>query len=679
MAGIFELKPAMKNTEAESCKRCYACVRVCPSKAIRVKDGKATLDLKRCVQCGDCIRVCPSGQWNYLRDQAFVRGLLNSKKPVAAVLDTAFPAAFPDMDGNTLSAKLRQLGFNRVLDASFGADLVASLHKKSLRQPRTSVLISSWCPACVDFIRKFDPAHLDHLAPFMPPMTAMAYIVRDMYGDDMQIVYISPCIAHKAFAKNDSVLTGVDAVLTFQELDDMLKNLPEQKDSFPESSGFDPPHGKTGVFSALPLGVSKTAGYPCDPLDTIVTDGSGPRRIIRILDSINTGEIDHGFVDLLFCRGCTDGCAMPVKAGSRYKRRNAVLRHAEIMASGLDQNLWKRNMQRFQSLDLQMTVSPLPLKLADPHPDTLGAIWKEMDEYGVHQVLDCHVCGYTTCSEFVTAVAKDLAEIDMCIQYQLRKLHNTIRDLKSSHDRMNNVLKVLHHSEKLANLAQLSSATAYKLNNPLSVVLLYAHLLKEEYKDNPGLQKDLEIIVDQIEKVKAIFITLLNLSSRNKILLESVDIRELIDRTLMLLQPTDSIIVNVVCDAETAVAEIDREQIGYVLTNIVENALEAMSNGGMLSIHATGDSSDMIIRISDNGPGIHKNALKKIWDPFFTTKRVSVGAGLGLAVAREIIRQHQGTLSVVSNDNASRGPTGTTFTITIPRRGTDVMPGGIEP
>ena len=552
---------------------------------------------------------------------------------------------------------------------------MAALQRDELPDPRHNIGLSAWCPACVDMIRKFDPIHLPLLSKTLPPIAAMPHILRELYGRDLQIVYISPCIAHKALANDDSFPVGVDAVITFEELAEMLDGI--ETDVQIQPTDFDPPYGRMGITSGLPLGVAMTGGYPCDPLDTIVTDGSGPRRAVRILDSVVDGEIDHGFIDLLFCRGCVDGCAMPGKNDSRYRRRNAVLRYAEARRETFDETEWDAMMSRFRNIDIRMTITPNPLKLADASDETLREIRLSLDEFGAHQTLNCHACGYPTCGEFVHAVGKGLAELDMCIQYQLRKLQSTIRDLKNIHARMNNILDVLHHSEKLANLAQLSAATAYKLNNPLSVVLLYSHLLKEEYQDNPDLAEDLRIIVDQVEKVKDIFITLLNLSSRNKILLESVDVRELIDRTLMMLQPVDSVSVEVDCDIETAVAVMDREQIGYVLTNLVENALEAMNNSGKLSIHTTGDAANMMIRIRDNGPGIRKNVLKKIWDPFFTTKRVSVGAGLGLAVVREIIRQHQGTIDVMSNDNASRGPTGTTFTITIPRHETDGMQGGI--
>ncbi len=278
----------MKNIEAATCKRCYACVRVCPSKAIRVQNGKAQIDLNRCIHCGNCIRVCPAGEWEYVRDQALVRGLLNAAEPVAAVLDTAFPAAFPGLDHRDLAGKLRQLGFARVVDASFGADIVAALQRNELPDPRHNIGLSAWCPACVDMIRKFDPVHLPLLSKTLPPIAAMPRILRELYGRNLQIVYISPCIAHKALANDDSFPVGVDAVITFEELAEMLDGI--ETDVLIQPTDFDPPYGRMGVTSGLPLGVAMTGGYPCDPLDTIVTDGSGPRRAVRILDSVADGE-----------------------------------------------------------------------------------------------------------------------------------------------------------------------------------------------------------------------------------------------------------------------------------------------------------------------------------------------------------------------------------------------------
>lgn len=665
------MEAVIRNTNASTCKGCYACVRACPSKAIKIVGGLARIEKNRCVNCGQCLQVCKHGEWHYNRDQALVRGLLNNDGPVAVILDTAFPAAYPDIDHRSLVGRLRTLGFDYVLDAAFGGDLVARKQRETLGDPRDAIRVSSWCPASVEFVKRFHPEEVNLLAPVVSPMVAMGQVVKKLHGKACSIVYISPCLAHKAIKTESKGL--IAAVLTFVELNEILigENLlgDDYNDSEISPSDFDPPHGQLAVTSALPMGVANSAGYPCNPMDTLVTDASGPRRSTRVMDNIARGEITHGFIDMLFCRGCVDGCAISHRMVSRYEAKNAVLRYAAYRQEQHNEETWNNDLKRFRGLKLHMSIEGNDQRLPKADTDRVKSIGEKLDQYGEHQFIDCSACGYGTCVEFITSVAKGLADTDMCIQYQLRKLNHTIKDQETTTQRLTSMLDVLHHSEKLANLAQLSAATAFKLNDPLSVVMLYSHLLQEEYRDHPELSEDFNTIVQQVEKVKEIFIDLLNLSSRNKILPESVDVRELVDRTLMLLPPPAGMDVRLKFDVETPMAVMDREQIACVLSNLVENVYETLNNSGQMTIHTTGDTHNLIIRISDNGPGIRKHDLIKIFDPFFTTKRVGVGTGLGLAVAREIIRQHSGKIDVTSNDNPSRGPTGTTFQLTIPTQG----------
>ncbi|MBN1296682.1 4Fe-4S dicluster domain-containing protein [bacterium] len=670
----------MKSTESATCKGCYACVRACPSKAIRITAGVARIDQERCVHCGQCITVCSHGEWHYKRDQALVRGLINSDDPVAVILDTAFPAAFPDWDYRELVGAIRALGFTWVTEASFGVDLVTNRQKSVLQDPSQALQISTVCPAVVDFVRKFAPSMIPILASVVPPMISMSRVLRQVYGPSVRIVYASPCIAHKAMISETQWGNDIDAVITFEELTEMLDadRVAQEIDvtEIPIPSDFDPPFGRLGIYGGLPLGTAVASDYTCNPVDTLVVDASGPRRCIRILNGIINESITHGFIDMLFCRGCVEGCAMPPEKLTRTSYRTEVQRYARFRSERFNSTIWQETVDRCTGLDLSMTVTPDPRQRSLPDPSALNDIRSRLDMFGEHQFINCSGCGYPTCQEFIVSVGKGLAELDMCIQYQLRKLKSTISDLETSHRRMNNLLEMLHHTEKLANLAQLSAATAYKLNDPLSVVLLYSHLLQEEYRDNPQLQEDLTMILSQVEHVKDIFIDLLNLSARNRILPESVDARELVDRTLMVIPAPAGIRVDLDFDPNTPMAVMDREQMGCVLSNLVENAYEVLGGDGVIRIQTLGYDDQLLIRVTDNGPGIRKHHLEKIFDPFFTTKKVGVGAGLGLPVAREIVRQHQGVIRVSSNDNPSRGPTGTTFEIAIPRQGPEETNGG---
>jgi len=119
---------------------------------------------------------------------------------------------------------------------------------------------------------------------------------------------------------------------------------------------------------------------------------------------------------------------------------------------------------------------------------------------------------------------------------------------------------------------------------------------------------------------------------------------------------------------EDPIAEFDGDQMIQVLTNLINNAVEVMPDGGAITIRSFGRKSDVGFELHDTGPGIPKENLKKIFEPFFTTKAIGKGTGLGLAVTYGIIKMHHGHVSVRSNTDATLGPTGTTFIVTIPRR-----------
>jgi len=113
---------------------------------------------------------------------------------------------------------------------------------------------------------------------------------------------------------------------------------------------------------------------------------------------------------------------------------------------------------------------------------------------------------------------------------------------------------------------------------------------------------------------------------------------------------------------------MDPDQIVQVLANLTSNAIAAMPGGGVLTIRTGGDESAVWFAVTDSGVGIPKENLKKVFEPFFTTKPAGQGTGLGLSVIYGIVKMHNGDVLLESNADPARGPTGTTFTVTLPRR-----------
>jgi len=131
----------------------------------------------------------------------------------------------------------------------------------------------------------------------------------------------------------------------------------------------------------------------------------------------------------------------------------------------------------------------------------------------------------------------------------------------------------------------------------------------------------------------------------------------------------DGIEVRVEQATADPVAEVDHDQIAQVLTNLIANARAAMADGGTLTIGLDGDADRIIVTVADTGCGIPKGNQSKIFEPFFTTKQIGKGTGLGLAVSYGIVKMHRGDISFTSNADPEAGPTGTTFKVTLPRKG----------
>jgi signal transduction histidine kinase len=191
----------------------------------------------------------------------------------------------------------------------------------------------------------------------------------------------------------------------------------------------------------------------------------------------------------------------------------------------------------------------------------------------------------------------------------------------------------------------------------------------EQCEQQTGSREDLEIIVEQANRCKKIVTGLLNFSRQNKVFRQETNTVELARKTARECPHPETVcvVVNDETQAFGNTANIDADQIVQVLANLLSNSYAAMPSGGEVKIRVFTDESHVTFSVEDNGTGIAEENIARVFDPFFSTKPVGRGTGLGLAVVHGIVKIHQGKIAVESNANASRGPTGTRFTVTIPR------------
>jgi len=241
-----------------------------------------------------------------------------------------------------------------------------------------------------------------------------------------------------------------------------------------------------------------------------------------------------------------------------------------------------------------------------------------------------------------------------------------LRDIIKIEKHLEQTHNMLMQSEKMAGLGRLAAGVAHEINNPMSGIMLYANLIKEDLGDEHALSADLETIIHEAERCKVIVSDLLEFSHQTSYEMEPTDINEVIRKTLGILsnQPLYHNIefkLNLADQIPPILGNSIR--LNQVMMNLLVNAAQAMDGEGLISITSRARAGNDIneVLISDTGPGIEEDLLDQIFEPFFTTKTTGEGTGLGLSVSFAIIKEHQGTVKV------SSGPgKGALFTLRFP-------------
>jgi len=648
-------------TVKDKCRVCYTCVRECPVKAIKIINGQAEVLNERCIGCGNCVTVCSQNAKVFLDLKKEVNNLLSdNSNMVIALLAPSFPAEFGDVpDFRKLVGMIRELGFNKVMDVAFGADLVAKKYKKILDDGGSETYISSDCPAIVFYIEHYHPDLVKSIAPIASPAVATARLAREIYGKDVKTVFIGPCIAKKA--ESDEIDEG----LTFKELRELFlaKNINHEN---VKESDFDGPASGMGAVFPLTRGLLQNMDKTDNVVEGRIIVDSGKSNFREAIRGYESGEISDCNLELLCCEGCIMGPGMSEK-NKRFAKRSQISEYVKTKMENHNSAEWDENVTRFSNLNLTQSFMVQDRRCKLPELTAIQSILLEIGKKSLSDHLNCGACGYDTCYDHAVAILEGYAEKEMCLPYTIEKLHKSIKELNLSNEKLLKTRMALKHSEKLANMGQISAGIAHELNNPLGVITMYSNILLEELKESDPTRPDLQLIVDQASRCKNIVSNLLNFARKNKVKVEEVNICEFLYKSLKSVVIPDNISTCVKCDLKDTTVMFDAEQMIQAFTNLIKNAVEAMPFGGNLSFIVKEERDNVIIYLEDEGTGIPEENMDKLFTPFFTTKEFGKGTGLGLPLVYGIIKMHNGKIAVNSNDNPEKGKTGTTFIIKLPR------------
>lgn len=647
-------------TIKELCRTCYTCVRECPAKAIRIVGGQAEVIDERCIACGNCTKVCSQGAKVFLNTTERVLNLIGSGKNTYAIIAPSFPAEFQEFsDYRVLVGMIKALGFSNVLEVSFGADLVAAQYKKLIEES-SEYYITSDCPSIVNYIKYYHPGLVGNLAPIVSPMVAMSRVVRSKYGNNVNVVFIGPCVAKKAESGE------IDEVITFTELRELF-DLLKVDPAAVEPSGFDPPAGGRGAIFPVARGLLQTAAINDDTITGNIIAAEGRIDFQGALKEFEAGLISNQHMELLCCEGCIMGPGLS-KNGKQYNRRARVSTYANAKMEGMDIEAWEKSVTEYSGLDLSLRHRPEERRPEPLVTEGIEEVLASMGKVTEKDHLNCGACGYETCIEHAIAIRKGLAEVEMCLPYTIEKLHKSVNDLALTNEKLTSMREALKQSEKLAHMGQLSAGIAHELNNPLGVVIMYSNILLEESPEGSPVKDDLNLIVEQAARCKKIVANLLNFARKNQVNHQLTNLKDLADHSLESIIAPPNVTISVIDKTTNPEAMLDVEQMTQVLTNLVKNAIDAMPEGGTIDLILEDTLGDVIITVRDTGTGINEEDRAKVFEPFFTTKAIGVGTGLGLATAYGIVKMHKGQITVESNTEKLKGPTGTSFRIVLPRR-----------
>ncbi len=436
----------------DKCNLSYSCVRVCPVNAIEVKANRdyARIIPDRCIGCGSCTSVCPENAIIYRDSKSEAKEILESKHKKVAIVAPSISGEFHDItDYRKFVQMIKLLGFDYVNEVSFGADIIALKYAELFKNFKGKYYITTVCPVVVSHIQKFQPELVDNLAPLVSPMVATSKIVKKLYGNDIKVIYIGPCIDSKDEANLFDDNEKIDSVLTFHELRELFDEF-KIKESKVEFSEFDPPIGYKGSLFPIANGLLQAASISEDLLEGEVITAEGKMNMLNATKQFHK-DIDtiKKHFNLYYCEGCLMGPGT-TKNGKKFIRRTRVTDYANKRLKNFNKKKWQEEIDKFWNLDYSRNFVNDNQRIEMPSEDRINEILKAIGKEGKNPDLGCNACGYSTCRDFAIAVAKGLAKADMCLTFSLRNRHDYIKALKSTNEKLAQTQKALQESEEVA-------------------------------------------------------------------------------------------------------------------------------------------------------------------------------------------------------------------------------------
>ncbi len=408
------------------CIGCIPCMISCPTKAIRIKDGKARLIAKLCIDCGECIRHCPRDaiepQTTSFQDLDVFDYKVAIPSPVlyGQFNQTSLP--------NEILAALRRVGFDYVYELSTICELNnAAIEEYLKEQSEPRPLISSTCPVVIRLIQQRFPSLCEHIIPIEPPREIAAKILRatlpkalKLSANKIAIIHITPCPAKIVAINHPATMdkSNLDGAISIREIyRPILRALRARKKDAIMSHLF-----PDTLFSGIGVGWSLSGGETRGLKNRRTVAVSGVRDTIRVLDQVEAGLLQD--IDLLECMVCPDGCVGgPLAFENRFLAKSRILSlvnsvgETTVVERSDMSLLYHKNFLSFNHPIKSDEIPPL-----DPDPALAIEKAKERDRL-VRRLpkKDCGACGAPDCRTLAEDTIRGWADLSDCPFVQKEK------------------------------------------------------------------------------------------------------------------------------------------------------------------------------------------------------------------------------------------------------------------
>ena len=403
--------------DPDKCRGHMACMRSCPTQAIRVRNGKAAIEGDLCIDCGTCISVCSAGA--IVPVIAPLADMSAFKYRVVVPSGALYSQFDASIHPYVVHLALKELGFDEVVDVAVSSAALAKVLKQYMKSHAPHFpLISSYCPATLRLIQVKYPDLVDNVVPFDVPRELTAREIKRTFParlglkpEEIGILYVSPCLAKivSIMQPAEKESSHFDAAVCIRDFYPLLRaHVLAIKERFHESDV--PPDFHFGVGWAAVGGLTRAVRGE----NWLAV--SGIDHVIRVLEDIESSKLRHvDFIETLACMlGCAGGTLC---VESPYLARSNTVKQIARYESQpkIDEELIDRQIGEGY-YDLQFPVQPRPTRFFDTDLLTSLKRMKEVERL-FHKLrqIDCGCCGAPTCMAFAEDCARGQAEMTDCI------------------------------------------------------------------------------------------------------------------------------------------------------------------------------------------------------------------------------------------------------------------------